>query len=240
MVIKVSANLKKMELEKNNFIKKLSREQFDGVLTNKYKKIFHEYFNGTIGEVELAKRVESALELIAIYEDGENGKIDTNQYLYSASVDVALDYFNVANAFESLINKMYLVTSYFQLCAIAKVQLEYLEDLIYTVFFVNASVSGDGAGEFLDNKLDKIKNAANTLGGTIGEISKHEDVIAEVEKSTGTGFCDESLLDESIKEMYVMFKNSASSSKAAFTGLVEDCVDNSNGAKLDIMHGKLL
>ena len=35
MVIDVATNLNKLELEKNNFIRKLSQEQFDGVITKK-------------------------------------------------------------------------------------------------------------------------------------------------------------------------------------------------------------
>ena len=64
------ASLKKMEMEKNNFIKKLSREQFDGVITNKYKKVFIEYFNGNIGDAELTNMINKNLELVSIYEDG--------------------------------------------------------------------------------------------------------------------------------------------------------------------------
>ena len=38
----MATNLNKLQLEKNNFIKELSREQFDGVITNKYKNIYQE------------------------------------------------------------------------------------------------------------------------------------------------------------------------------------------------------
>ena len=44
----MATNLRKMEMEKNNFIRELSREQFGGVITNKYKKVFIDYFNGNI------------------------------------------------------------------------------------------------------------------------------------------------------------------------------------------------
>ena len=114
MVIKVATNLNKIELEKNNFIRKLSREQFDGVITNKYKKVFMDYFNGNINDSELAERINKNLELVNVYENGDSGKIDSNQYLYSAIVEVALNYYNVANGFETCINKMNLFASYFQ------------------------------------------------------------------------------------------------------------------------------
>ena len=113
----MATNLNKIELEKNNFIRKLSREQFDGVITNKYKKVFMDYFNGNINDSELAERINKNLELVNVYENGDSGKIDSNQYLYSAIVEVALNYYNVANWFETCIKKVNLFSSYFQLCA---------------------------------------------------------------------------------------------------------------------------
>ena len=44
----MSTSLKRIELERNEFIRKLSQEQFDGVITSKYKKLFSSYFNGAI------------------------------------------------------------------------------------------------------------------------------------------------------------------------------------------------
>ena len=228
MVINVATNLNKIELEKNNFIRKLSREQFDGVITNKYKKVFMDYF-----------LTNKNLELITIYENGDSGKIDSNQYLYSAIVDVALNYYNVANGFETCINKVNLFSSYFQLCASAESKLEYLSGLIYDVFYINENFDGKDADKFMDVKLDYVRTIANSLEKIIGEIVKHEDVIADVEKESGINFVDEILMDESIKEMFVMFKDSASTIKNDFKALVEDCIDESTGANLDIMNGTL-
>ena len=239
MVIDVATNLNKIELEKNNFIRKLSREQFDGVITNKYKKVFMDYFNGNINDSELAERTNKNLELITIYENGDSGKIDSNQYLYSAIVDVALNYYNVANGFETCINKVNLFSSYFQLCASAESKLEYLSGLIYDVFYINENFDGKDADKFMDVKLDYVRTIANSLEKIIGEIVKHEDVIADVEKESGINFVDEILMDESIKEMFVMFKDSASTIKNDFKALVEDCIDESTGANLDIMNGTL-
>ena len=56
----MATNLNKLQLEKNNFIKELSREQFDGVITNKYKKAFIDYFNGDINDAEKDKLLELA------------------------------------------------------------------------------------------------------------------------------------------------------------------------------------
>ena len=233
----MSANLRKMELEKNNFIRELSKEQFDGVITNKYKKVFIDYFNGNINDSELAERINKNLELINIYENGENGKIDSNQYLYSAIVDVALNYYNVANGFETCINKMNLLASYFQLCAIAGEKLKFLNELISDAFFVNSNVSGDSA--FLDAKLVKIKDTAESLDSVVGEISKHENVISDVEKESGTGFCDEIHIDKTIHEMYVMCSNSVNGIKESLYVLKQECVDESTGANLDIMNGTI-
>lgn len=239
MVIKVATNLNKIELEKNNFIRKLSREQFDGVITNKYKKVFMDYFNGNINDSELAERINKNLELVNVYENGDSGKIDSNQYLYSAIVEVALNYYNVANGFETCINKVNLFSSYFQLCASAESKLEYLSGLIYDVFYINENFDGKCADEFMDVKLDHVRTVANSLEKIIGEIVKHEDVIADVEKESGISFVDEILMDESIKEMYVMFQDSAKQIHVDFNALVKDCIDESTGANLNIMDGTL-
>lgn len=94
-------------MEKNNFIKNLSQEQFDLVMTNKYKRVLLSYFDGEITDAELSDKINSNLDLISIYEDGDNGKIDTNQYLYAALVDVALYYYNIARGFKDSIQELY-------------------------------------------------------------------------------------------------------------------------------------
>lgn len=237
MVIKMASDLNKLRMEKNNFIRDLSKEQFDGVMVSKYKKLFIEYFDGNISDKELSDKVDSNLELISIYENGDCGKIDSNQYLYSAIVDVALNYYNVANGFETCLNKVNLFASYFQLVASAESKLVHLEDAIYDVFFINYNLND--VDDYLDKKLVMVSSLANSLAGIIAEISKHEDVIADVEKETDVAFSDEVHIDESIKEMYRMFNNSFKSIDAKFKELQQECFDKSTGAKLDIMKGKL-
>ena len=238
-----NASLKKMELEKNNFIRKLSQEQFDGVVTNKYKKLFHEYFDGTIGESELAKKVESNMELIEVYENGNVGKIDPNQYLYCAIVDVALDYFNVANSYETCLNKLNLLASYFQLVSSVNVLLEFLDELIFDVFSIYEFEKNNECefDKFVkQRKMDRLKNIAIRLDELFVEIAKHEDVIVEVEKTSKMDFVDESLIGDDIKEMYVHYKDLAKSTKDEFKKHVDFCIDESIGVKLDIMKGKLI
>jgi len=235
----MTASLKKMELEKNNFIRKLSREQFDGVITNKYKKVFIDYFNGNINDNELAERINKNLELVSIYENGDSGKIDSNQYLYSAIVDVALNYYNVANGFETCINKMNLLASYFQLSAIAESRMEHLLDLIYDVFFINAKFDGSDATALLNKKLASIPSVVNSLDEILSEIAKHESVISDVEKQSGISFVDELHIDETIKEMYVLFRDSSNKTHTALFNLKQDCVDELTGAKLNIIDGTL-
>ena len=123
-------SLKRIELERNEFIRKLSQEQFDGVITSKYKKLFSSYFNGVISDSELTSKNESCRDLVSIYTHGDIDTIDTNQYLYSAIVDVAIDIHNS-------INKLNLLASLFQLITSFKATLEHLEDSIYDVFFIN-------------------------------------------------------------------------------------------------------
>ncbi len=238
MVINMATNLNKLQMEKNNFIRKLSREQFDGVITNKYKKVFIDYFNGNLNDSELADKISYNLELINVYENGENGKIDSNQYLYSAIVDVALNYYNVANGFETCLNKLNLFTSYFQLIASAESKLVHLEDAIYDVFFINYNLTD--VEDYLDKKLVMVSSLANSLEDILDEVAKHEDVIADVEKESGVAFIDEIHIDESIKEMYKMFNDSAKIIGAKFKKLHDECFDRSSGAKLDIMKGKLM
>lgn len=236
----MTANLKKMEMEKNNFIRELSREQFDGVMVNKYKKVFVDYFNGNIGDAELSERINKNLELVTIYENGDSGKIDSNQYLYSAIVDVALNYYNVANGFETCTNKMNLLASYFQLCAISDEKLTYLVDLIYDAFFIKAKLDGADAGKLLDKKLATIKSVVDSLDAILSEIAKHENVISDVEKSSGTAFVDEIHIDETIKEMFVMFQDSANKTNITLFNLKEQCVDELTGVKLDIVNGEFI
>lgn len=233
----MASNLNKLQLEKNNFIRELSREQFDSVITNKYKKAFLDYFNGDIGDGELAKKIESNLDLIGIYEDSDSGKLDPNQYLYSAIVDVALNYYNVANGFETCMNKMNLLASYFHLVASAESKLVHLEDAIYDAFFINYNFKD--CDDYLNKKLMLVSSLANGLDELLGEISRHEDVISDVEHETKMDFLDELHIDESIKEMYVICSNSAKSINDKFIELQKECFDDSTGAKLDIMKGKL-
>ena len=201
--------------------------------------MFLDYFNGNIDDGELAERINKNLELVSVYENGESGKIDSNQYLYSAIVEVALNYYNVANGFETCINKMNLFASYFQLCASAESKMDNLSGLIYDVFYINENFDGKQADEFMKNKLDQVKNVANNLEKIMDEISKHEDVIADVEKETQSDFLDEIHIDKSIKEMFVMFQDSANTIKNDFNALMKDCIDESTGANLDIMNGTL-
>ena len=235
----MATNLNKLQLEKNNFIKALSREQFDGVITNKYKKAFIDYFNGDINDAELTERINNNLELVDIYENGDGGKIDSNQYLYSAIVDVALNYYNVANGFETCINKMNLMASYFQLCAIADEKLNYLIDWIYDAFFINAKLDGSDADAYLKKKLAKIKDVVKELDHVLDEVAKHESVISDVEKESNCAFVDEVHIDETIKEMFVMFQDSANKSNLDLLKLKEKCVDEISGAKLDIVNGTI-
>lgn len=233
-----NASLKKMEMEKNEFIRKLSQEQFDGVVTSKYKKAFMEYFDGTIGESELAKKMESNMDLISIYSNGDDGKIDPNQYLYCAIVDVALDFYNVSNSYETCLNKLNLVASYFQLIASSESQLKHLEDAIYDAFFIKNNLKD--CDDYLKRKLDCVSNLANSLEIMLDEILKHEDVIDEVESKSNAKFLDESLIDNSIKDMFVMFKNTNDSIQNRFANLQRECSDESSGLKLDIMKGKFI
>ena len=236
----MATNVNKLELEKNNFIRNLSQEQFDMVIINKYKKVFFDYFDGNIDDAELVKRIDKNLELVDIYKSGNGGKIDTNQYLYSGIVDVSLHYYNVATGFETCMNKMNLLASYFQLVASANERLIYLNDLIADVFFIHGNIDGSVADDMLKSKLNKIVIVAESMNAIVGEISKHEDVISDVEKGTKIGFCDEILIDDNIKEMFGRFSDSASEISSGFKVLVDNCVDDSTGAKLDILKGKLL
>ena len=232
--------MNKLQMEKNKFIRDLSREQFDLVMTNKYKKVFVDYFNGDISDSELADKIDSNLDLIGVYENGDSGKIDSNQYLYSAIVDVALHYYNVANGLDSCINKVNLLASYFQLCAIADSKFEYLLSLIDDVFFVNANFDGADADNFLKDKLAKIPIVFEYLEGLLNEIATHESVISDVEKETKSDFLDEVHIDDTIKDMYVKFNDLANDVNVKLFDLKKECIDDSTGAELDIMNGTLL
>lgn len=231
--------MNKLQMEKNKFIRELSREQFDLVITNKYKKVFVDYFNGDISDSELADKIDSNLDLIGVYENGDSGKIDSNQYLYSAIVDVALNYYNVANGLDSCINKVNLLSSYFQLCALADSKFEYLLSLIDDVFFINGKLDGSDADSFLKNKLAKILIVFECLDSLLTEIAIHESVISDVEKETKSDFVDDVHIDDTIKEMYVKFHDSANEVNTRLFELKNECVDDSTGAKLDIVKGKL-
>ena len=233
----MSSNLSKLQLERNKFIRELSKEQFDIVITNKYKKVFFDYFNGVINDDILNKKIESNLELINIYGNGDTGKIDTNQYLYSAIVDVALHYYNVAGGFETCINKMELLTSFFQLIASAESKLVHLEDLIYDVFFINYNFDDD---EYLEKKLMMLSSVANSLDNLIIEIEKHQDVIIDVEKSSKHSFIDEMHISGGIKEMYGIFIDSFRSINDKFKELKSECFNESTGVKLDVMNGEFI
>lgn len=236
----MASNLNKLELEKNNFIKNLSQEQFDSVIINKYKKVFFDYFDGNITDADMVKRVDKNLDLVEIYESGNSGKIDANQYLYSAIVDVALHYYNVATGFETCMNKMNLLASYFQLVSSANERLNCLNGLIADVFFIHGNLDGNMSEIMLDSKLNTIVEVAESMDSILAEISKHEDVISDVEQETKLDFLDELHIDDNIKEMFERFKDSASTINGDFKALVDDCSDESTGAKLDIMKGKLI
>lgn len=229
----------KLEAEKNKFIRDLNQEQFDAVLTKKYKKAFHDYFNGVISDSELSEKVNRNMDLISIYESGDGGKIDANQYLYHAIVDVALNYYNVANGFETCLNKVCLLASYFQLCATFESKLMFLNDLIYDVFFINEHLDNNADG-FLDRKLTLIVDVADGLNDILNEISKHEDVISTVENESKNSFLDELLIDDSVKEMFNMFHDSANKCKCEFKSLVDSGAVGNNGATLNIITGNLI
>ena len=233
----MSANLKKIELEKNKFIKNLSQEQFDGVVTSKYKKLFTSYFNGTITGDELVSKGESYNELVSIYEDGDNGKIDSNQYLYSAIVDVAIDYYNVANSYETCIEKMNLLASYFQLVASSETELEALEFNISDVFYIYNNLKD--SVDYLSSKLNHISFQGNSLKGMLDEIQEYENTIKAYEEVNNTSFIDEVLIDEDIKELYQKHKKTSERIRQKFNNLQKNCVDKKSGAKLDLARGHL-
>lgn len=236
MVIRLDGNLKKLELEKNKFIRELSREQFDNVITNKYKKAFMEYFDGNINDFQLVDKINSNFELVNIYANNDVAKIDSNQYLYCAIVDVALNYYNKANGFESCCDKVNLFASYFQLIASSESKLSYLEDLIYDIFFINANLD---CKQFLDRKLLLVSDAANSLNKILIEISKYDDLISEIENENNMSFVDDPYMDNTIKEVYIICKNLSKNINSQFQDLQNECVDISNGVSLDIMKGKI-
>ena len=233
----MSANLKKIELEKNKFIKNLSQEQFDGVVSSKYKKLFTSYFNGGISDDELVSKGESYHELVSIFEDGDTGKIDSNQYLYSAIVDVAIDYYNVANSYETCMEKMNLLASYFQLVESSKIRLEVLEYAIHDVFYIYNNLID--SVDYLSDKLKYISIKANTLERILDEIKECENTIKAYEEVNNTSFIDEVLIDDDIKEVYQKHKNTSESIRQKFMDLQKNCVDKKSGAKLNLMIGHL-
>ena len=218
----MSITLKRIELERNEFIRKLSQEQFDGVITSKYKKLFTSYFYGAISNSELASKNESYRDLVSIYTHGDTDTIDTNQYLYSAIVNVATD-------LQDSVSKLNLLASYFQLIASYTTMFEHLEDNISDAFYINDKIKDD---EYLEKKLDTIATLTKSLDDLSDELQKHQDVIDEVYNF----FIG---VDESIEKMYLFNMESLKSSSDAFNSLKSDCVNNT-GARLDISKGKFI
>lgn len=233
----MSVNLKKIEMEKNEFIRNLSQEQFDGVVTSKYKKTFLDYFNGTISDSELANKNESHRDLVSIYTHGDTDRIDTNQYLYSAIVDVAVNYYNVANSYETCMDKMNLLASYFKLVASSKILLSVLEYAIHDVFYIYNNFRD--SVDYLSNKLKYISNRASTLNMILNEIKEYETNIKEIEDTSNVSFVDEILIEDDIKEEYQNTQETSESVRQKFSDLQKNCVDKKSGAKLDIMIGHL-
>lgn len=233
----MSANLKKIELEKNEFIRKLSREQFYGVVSSKYKKLFNDYFNGTISDSELASKGESCRDLVSIYTYGDTDTIDTNQYIYSAIVDVAVNYYNIANSYESCIEKMNLLASYFQLVASSETELEALEFNISDVFYIYNNLKD--SVDYLSSKLNHMSFQYYSLKGMLDEIKEYENTIKAYEDVNNISFIDEVLIDEDIKEVYQKHKNTSESIRQKFMDLQKNCVDKKSGAKLDLVRGHL-
>ncbi len=216
----MSISLKKIEIERNEFIRKLSQEQFDGVITSKYKKLFNDYFNGAISDTELASKNESYRDLVSIYTYGDTDTIDTNQYLYSAIINVATDLHNS-------INKLNLLASYFQLITTYTTMFKHLEDTISDVFYINDNFKD--SDEYLEKKLDTIATLTKSLGALSNEIQKHQTVIDEVNANFFIG------VDESIEKMYLIHTESLKSTSDAFNSLKDSCIYNT-GARLDILH----
>ena len=217
----MSISLKKIEVEKNEFIRKLSQEQFDAVITSKYKKLFNDYFSGAISDTELANKNESYRDLVSVYTYGDTDTIDTNQYLYSAIVNVATD-------LQDSLNKLNLLASYFQLIASYTTMFEHLEDAINDAFYIYDK----DCDEYLEKKLDTIATLTKSLDALSDELQKHQDVIDEV-YNFFVG------VDESIEKMYLLHMESLKSSSDAFNSLKSDCVNNT-GARLDILHGEFI
>ena len=234
----MAINVKQVEMEKNEFIRKLSREQFDAVMTNKYKQVFVDYFGGKLSDDALFKKMESNNELISIYENGDNGKIDSNQYLYSSIVEVALYYFNRSNQSTVVVNKLSLLSSYHQLVVFASENLNLLCSLIDDVFYLNR-LSGVDVSEFLNKKLESIKVCVESLQDAVLNIHEHEQIIENVESESGSSFCDDPLIDESIRELYDHCRTSSSTTQNMFDDLLDTCKDTESNAKLNLKNAKL-
>ena len=233
-----NVNMKKLEMEKNEFIRKLSREQFDAVMTNKYKQVFVDYFGGKLDDDELSKKMDGNNQLIHIYENGDNGKIDSNQYLYSSIVEVALHYFNNYNQSSVVLNKLSLLASYHHLVVFASENLKMLCDYIDDVFFLNRLDKGD-ASKYMNKKLKSMNTCVESLQDAILNIHEHEQIIQDVESKSNTNFCDESLIDESIRELYHHCKESSSDTQTIFDNILDGCKDYESNAKLDVINCKL-
>ena len=107
------------------------------------------------------------------------------------------------------------------------------------MFFINGKLDGSDADSFLKNKLAKILIVFECLDSLLTEIAIHESVISDVEKETKSDFVDDVHIDDTIKEMYVKFHDSANEVNTRLFELKNECVDDSTGAKLDIVKGKL-
>lgn len=234
----MNVNMKKLELEKNEFIRKLSREQFDAVMTNKYKQVFVDYFGGKIDDDSLFKKMDDNNQLIHIYENGDNGKIDSNQYLYSSIVEVALHYFNQSNQSTVVLNKLSLLASYHQLVVFASENLKMLCDYIGDIFFLNR-LDNDDASKYMNKKLKSMNGCVESLQDAILNIHEHEQIIQDVESKTNTNFCDEPLIDESIRELYRHCKESSSDTQTIFDDILDNCKDYESNAKLNVLKCKL-
>lgn len=216
-------------MEKNKFIRELSREQFDGVMTNKNKKLLLDYFEGNLSDNELLDKFNKNLELVDIYTTGENTKIDANQYLYNGLVEVALFYYNNAGSYESVFNKACLFSSYFQLVASADVKLQFMDSLLEDVIYLQEHITDTG---FLDKKIKLLSDNASSVQELIIEIGKHEDVILKVENEVGTDFVDEVLFEDSMKELYEKFRLVAGEVTEHWFALLDDCSDKSIDIKI--------
>lgn len=235
----MAINMKQVELEKKEFIRKLSREQFDAVVTNKYKQVFVDYFGGKLSDNELMNKMDANNELITIYENGDNGKIDSNQYLYSSIVEVALHYFNNYNESNVVVNKLSLLASYHQLVVLASERLVKLCGLIDDIFFLNKLNNGD-ATKYMNKKLESMNGVVESLKDAILNIHEHEQIITSVESESGNDFVDTPIINQSIQELYHHCRTSSNNTQMVFDKVLENCHDDESNAILDVQNCKLM